>query len=121
MRLALFIDLKINADRIGAFLILADVFEFELLARTRLLFLRAVGVGDEGLAPLDFRQRFEELDNFVELGRVRITLVCFAHRHKGPVMIFPESREINDPTTIISSPATISHAAMGISDAAPAM
>jgi hypothetical protein len=57
------IDLQINADGIGAFFVLANVFEHEDLAGARLLFLRVVGIGHERLAALHFRERFEQVDD----------------------------------------------------------
>ena len=71
MRFALFVDVQVNADGIGAFLILAHVFEVELLALARLLFLRAVRIGNQRFAPLLFRQRFEKINDLVELGGIR--------------------------------------------------
>ncbi len=67
MCFAFVIDLKINADFIRALLIFADVFEIELLVRPRLLFRRAVGVGDERFSPLHFRQMLEEVDDVLQL------------------------------------------------------
>ena len=61
------VDLQINANRVGAFFVLAHVFEVELFAGARLLFRRAVGIGNERLAPLHFRQVIEEVDDVLQL------------------------------------------------------
>jgi hypothetical protein len=63
MRLAFVIHLEINADRVRAFLVFADIFEREFFSSARLLFLRVVRVRDERFAPFDFRQRLEEVDD----------------------------------------------------------
>jgi hypothetical protein len=63
MRLAFVVHLEINADCVRAFFVFADIFERELFPSARLLFLRVVCVGDERFAPLDFRQRLEEVDD----------------------------------------------------------
>ena len=55
MRFAFVIHLQVNPHCIGALLIFADILENESLARTRLLLLRVVRVGDERFAPLDLR------------------------------------------------------------------
>ncbi len=63
---AVVVDLEINADFIGAFLVFANVFEIELLVRFRFLFRRAVGIGDERFAPLHLRQVVEEVDDVLQ-------------------------------------------------------
>ena len=67
VRLAVFIHMQINADRVRAFLIFAHIDKIELLAFARLLFLRVVRVGNERLAPFIFRQRLKEIDDLVHL------------------------------------------------------
>ena len=64
---AFVVDLKVNAHFVRALLVFADVLEIELLVRPRLLFRRAVGVGDERFAPLHFRQMLEEVDDVLQL------------------------------------------------------
>jgi len=54
--LAICIDMQINADGVRAFLVFADILQIELLALARLLFPRVVGIGDERLPPLLFRE-----------------------------------------------------------------
>ena len=86
MRLALVIDLQVNADCVRAFLILADIFEIELLALARLLFRRAVGIGDERFAPLHLRQRFEKIDDLFQLLGIHgpsLTYHAFGFAHQG--------------------------------------
>ena len=56
MGAALVVDLEINANCVGALLVLANVFEIEFFAGSRLLFWCAVGIGDERFAPLHLRQ-----------------------------------------------------------------
>jgi hypothetical protein len=56
---------QINADCICAFLVLPNINEFEVLIFARLLFLRIVRIGNEGLAPLIFGERLEEVDDLV--------------------------------------------------------
>ena len=82
MRFALVVDLEINADGIRAFLVLAHIFENECFAGARLLLLRVVRIGNERFAPLDFRQRFEEINDFFELWRVHLRF-----RHPEPRML----------------------------------
>src|ERR1700716_3262768 len=95
VRLAIFIDMQIDADRIHAFLILAYVFEVEFFAWTRLLFLRVLRVRDKRLAPLIFRERFEEIDDLVQLLRVHRRTEIF-HRFRGFTQIGdPEMRKQN--------------------------
>ena len=77
--LAIFIDMQINADGVRAFLVFADILQIELLALARLLFPRVVGIGDERLPPLLFRERFEKVDDIIQLGRV----------HRGPEFTSP--------------------------------
>ena len=48
--------MKVHAHGIGAFFILAHILQNELLSRTRFLFVRVIGIGDECLTPLIFGQ-----------------------------------------------------------------
>jgi len=73
VRLAVFIDMEINADRVHAFFILAYIDKIKGFACARLLLLRIVGVGNERLAPLIFRERLEEIDDLVESSRIGST------------------------------------------------
>ena len=70
VRFAFIIDLEINADGIGALLVFANVFERKRFAGPGLLFLRVIRIGNEGLAPLHFRKRFEEANDGFEFGRI---------------------------------------------------
>src|SRR5947209_2216665 len=70
VRLAVFIDMQINADRVHALFILPDIDKVEIFASVRLLLFRIVRVRDERLAPLIFRQRIEEVNDLVQLGWV---------------------------------------------------
>jgi hypothetical protein len=71
MRFSIFIDVQVNADGISTFLVLADILQVELLARTRFLFSCVVSVGNEGFTPLIFRERFEKIDDVIQFWRVR--------------------------------------------------
>ncbi len=79
LRLAVFIDVEINADRVHAFFIFTNIDEVEFFTFAWLLLLRVVRIGNERLAPLIFRQRFEEIDDLAEffwvgsVGRERCT------------------------------------------------
>ncbi len=59
--------MQINADRVRAIFVFANIDKLEFFTFTRLLFLRVVRIGNECLAPLIFRERLEEIDDFVEL------------------------------------------------------
>ena len=61
--LALFIDVQINADCVGALLVFTNIDEIKILALTRLLSFRIVRVRNERLAPFVFRQRFKKIDD----------------------------------------------------------
>ena len=61
--LALFIDVQINADCVGALLVFPNIDEIKILAFTRLLSFRIVCIRNERLAPLIFRQRFKKIDD----------------------------------------------------------
>jgi hypothetical protein len=56
---------QINADCIGALLVLANIDEIKILALTRLLPLRIVSVRNKRLAPLIFRKRLKKVDDLV--------------------------------------------------------
>src|SRR5689334_1663236 len=68
MSLALFIDMQIDPARVGAFVVLPTVFQLELFAGAGFLFLRVVGLGAECLRPFVFRKRFNQIDDFIQLG-----------------------------------------------------
>ena len=76
MGAALVIDLQVDADFVGAFFVFAHVFEVELFVRPRLLFRRAVGIGDEGLAPLHLRQLLEKIDDVLQLLGIHHANLC---------------------------------------------
>ncbi len=90
--LALFVDVQINADCVGAFLVFAHIDEIKILALTRLLSFRIVGVRNERLAPLIFRKRFKEIDDLVQLTWIHrvqnlplIFIVSFRAKSRNPV------------------------------------
>src|SRR5207244_7844605 len=56
-----------RSSDLRAFLIFSYIDQIEILVLTRLLLLRVVRIGNERLAPLIFRERFEQVDDFVEL------------------------------------------------------
>jgi hypothetical protein len=64
MRFAFGIDAQMNADRVGALLILAHVFEIKTLPRARLAILRALRVMHEQLTTLGLGKMLEEIDDF---------------------------------------------------------
>src|SRR5438034_3281546 len=83
MRLAVFIDMQINADRVSAIFVFANIDKLEFFTFTRLLLLRVIRIGNERLAPLIFRERLEEIDDFVELCRVHFALSSRAESKDG--------------------------------------
>src|SRR4030095_16280400 len=97
--LALFIDVQIHANCVRAFLILTDILQIELLTLARFLFLRIIGVGNQGLAPLVLRKRFEKVDNVVEFGRIHSSLLNYLAFKKlsfgsgGPMTAGPKPRK----------------------------
>src|SRR5581483_8374757 len=64
------VHMEIDPDRVCAFLVFSNVHKIKWLAFARFLILRAVGVGNQRLASLIFRERFEKLDNLCEPGRI---------------------------------------------------
>ena len=70
VRLAIFIDVQVNAHGVRAFLVFSDVDKVEPLAFARLLVLCVVGVGHERLASFIFRQRFKKVDDLIQLRRI---------------------------------------------------
>jgi hypothetical protein len=70
VRLAVFIDMQINANCVCAIFVFANVDKLEFFIFTRLLLFRVIRIGNECLAPLVFRERLEQVDDFVELCRV---------------------------------------------------
>jgi hypothetical protein len=70
VRFPVLIDMQIHPHRIRAIFVLAHIDKIEILTFAGLLFRRVVRVGNKRLAPLIFRERFEEIDNLVQLGRI---------------------------------------------------
>ena len=92
MCLALIIDVQINADCVGAFLVFANIDEIKILAFTRLLVFRIVRIRNERLAPFIFRQRFKKVDNLAQLTWIHrvqnlplIFIVSFRAKLRNPV------------------------------------
>ncbi|MFN9953047.1 MAG: hypothetical protein ACK55I_08095, partial [bacterium] len=60
-----------NTHRVGALLVLAHIFQFELLAVLRHLRRRLIGIGDQSLALFFVGQCLEEIDDLLEFRGVR--------------------------------------------------
>ena len=76
----LFINLKINSDRVRAFLVFANILKIESLVRSRGLFRSAVGVGNERFPSFDFGQMFEEIDDVLQFPRIHHRTVIWPGR-----------------------------------------
>ncbi len=70
MRLPVFVHVQVNAHGVRAFFVFSHIDQIKLLAFARLLILGVIRVGNERLAPLIFRQRFEEIDDLGQLRRI---------------------------------------------------
>lgn len=60
---ALFIDVQVNANCVGAFLVFAHIDEIKILILTGLLPFGIISIRNERLAPFVFRQRFKKVDD----------------------------------------------------------
>ena len=65
--LALFIDLQINADCVGALLVFPNIDEIKILALTRLLHFSVVCIRNERFASFVFRKRFKKVYDLAQL------------------------------------------------------
>ena len=70
MRAILRVHAQKDSHGVRAFLVLADVLQVKRLARLRLLAPRLLGIGDKILALLLLGQRFEEIDDRLQLRRI---------------------------------------------------
>jgi hypothetical protein len=68
--LALVIHVQINADCVGAFLVLPNIDEIKILALARFLPCRIICIRNECFAPLIFGKRFKEFDDVAQLRRI---------------------------------------------------
>jgi len=75
VRLPVFVHVQVNAHGVRAFCVFSHIDQIKILAFSRFLILRVIRVGDERLAPLIFRQRFEEIDDLGQLRRIHRELI----------------------------------------------
>lgn len=86
MSAASVIDVEKDADLVGAFVILPDVFEVKALALLRFVLSGVLGETDEHFTPLSFWQMFEEFEDLFEfLGKVaHSSIKGFVRRGRRP-------------------------------------
>ena len=75
MRLPIFVHVQVNAHGVRAFFVFSHIDQIKILAFSRFLILGVIRVGDERLAPLIFRQRFEEIGDLGQLRRIHRELI----------------------------------------------
>ena len=66
VRVALLIDLQINADCVGAFLVFSNIDKIKILSLTLFLPFRIICIRNQRLAPLILRQGFKKVDDLVQ-------------------------------------------------------